>query len=104
MEEIKVGEYVRDNKGYIREINSDFQLKYLKKIIEGNEIKKHSKNKTDIVELYDYVNYFPVIDIITYENGKKNIKLFTGKILENKDIETILTHEQYENNCYRIGE
>ena len=38
------------------------------------------------------------------ENGDKWIHNLNGLLLYNEDIKKILTHEQYENNCYRIGE
>lgn len=111
MEEITIGEYARTDNGLIGKYfinkNSFNVLKINEKEIGidiENDIVKHSKNIIDIVELYDYVNYFPVFNIIEYENGKKELILATRTVLENQDIETILTHEQMENNCYRIGE
>lgn len=104
MEEIQVGEYCRTDKGIIFKIDEEKKnldiVNFLD--VEYGKIVKHSKNIIDIIELYDHVNHFPVFDIIEYENGKKELRLATGNILENKDIETILTHEQYENNCYRL--
>ena len=95
--EIKVGEYVRTKKGKI------FQYckgrAYLGK---DNAIVKHSKNIIDLIELYDYVNGMVVFDIITYDNGEKAIKISSGYLMNEKEIKDILTHEQYQANCYEI--
>lgn len=65
-----------------------------------DEILKHSKNLIDLVELYDIVNGLLVIDIFSYPNGKKEIKLVNGLIIEDKDIFEILTHEEYRRDCF----
>ena len=112
---IEVGEYVR--------IDSDFRLIALGigKVIKINQdtiyvkmnldlpislkienVKKHSKNIIDLIELYDYVNGMVVFDIITYDNGEKAIKLSSGYLMNEKEIKDILTHEQYTQNCYKI--
>ena len=94
LNEIKVGEYGRTNKGKIFIfawlLNSDGK-RYTDKVILGNgkiienkfyyfyngeEIVKHSKHLTDLIE--------------NIENGEY-------ELLE------ILTHEQFEANCYKVG-
>ena len=81
-------------------------------------ISKSGYNIIDLIEEGDYVNGYPVVDFdVTYFNGidrreepkwigvivEKNMG-FSKTYFKNEDIKTILTKEQYENNCYRIEE
>lgn len=68
------------------------------------EIVKHSKQLIDLIEVGDIVNGFPVLEPIYNGNvmygideGYENFKKSFG------DIKTILTKEQYEANCYKVG-
>lgn len=114
MEEIKVGEYVRTKDGIIDKIlNYSFGCNVWHCqngmcIDECNcigvhlkDITKHSKDITDLIEAGDFINGNRVYKVT-------NACIYcTGKAVQNKltiNIKTILTHEQYENNCYRIGE
>ncbi len=79
----------------------------------GNIIASHSI--IDLIEVGDYVNGYKVIGFEeTYFNGldrKKepmrieviidNGKFEYEKHIKKEDIKTILTKEQFENNCYR---
>ena len=104
---IEVGEYVRTNYGRIcKVINNDyFMPRYLEceneMLIDRTNIVKHSKNIIDLIEVGDYIN------------GQKVYKITSaciycvGKAVQNKftiNIETILTKEQYEANCYKVEE
>lgn len=123
MSEIEVGDYVR--------INNDFRLIALGigKVIRINQdtiyvrmnldlpislktenITKHSKNIIDLIEPGDIVNNH-YVKAVYLDGAVKYIKLdnayspenhFTGVRTYEDDIETILTHEQYEQNCYKI--
>ena len=123
MSEIKVGEYVR--------IDSDFRLIALGigEVIKINQdtiyvkmnldlpislktenITKHSKNIIDLIEIGDIVNNH-YVKAVCLDGAVKYIKLdnayspenhFTGVRTYEDDIETILTHEQYERNCYKV--
>lgn len=81
-------------------------------------IVKHSKQLIDLIEIGDIVNKELVIDIIETTNDKEEIigrKLitqyrsaqFTGLDIKHyiyaNDIKTILTKEQFEANCYKVG-
>ena len=119
---IEVGEYVRTKDGYIFKIltkeNTNYgccgitdsnntkytTYTYNKRSFNDikNKIVKHSKNIIDLIELYDYVNGMIVFDIITYDNGEKAIKLLNGYLMNEKEIKDILTHEQYQANCYTV--
>ena len=103
MQEIKVGEYVRTKNGDIGKVKflSDTTADIGKKYIFKKDIVKQSKNPIDLIEVGDYVNGFLVEDIII-ENEIKKIKLTDERLLENKDIRTIITREQIEKAKSRL--
>lgn len=112
---IEVGEYVRiDNDfrlialgiGEVIRINQDtiyvkmnFELPFAFKI---ENIAKHSKNLIDLIEVGDIVNNGYIYEIGNTEDGHKWIHNLNGLLLFEKDIKTILTHEQYQANCYTV--
>lgn len=115
--DIKVGEYVRINNdfrlialgiGEVIRINQDtiyvknnFELPFAFKI--GN-VTKHSKNIIDLIEVGDYVNGEKVIEVhpdLGYVFVDKETELGT-KTFCDYQIETILTHEQMEENQYVV--
>lgn len=103
---IKIGEFVR-TKGEIFKYNGG-------EIDTDNEIVKHSKSLIDLLEIGDYLNGKEILSIIIrYEDSEtieKEIKVCTKKIenweyyetFKEKDINTILTHEKYAANCYKV--
>lgn len=123
MKKIEVGEYVRTDNGimdkvlgydetidiyYCKYINID----HLNKIgCHLNKV-KHSKNIIDLIEVGDYVNGDFVVQIsktfgyifvkTTYYDELTGEEKY--QFIKKEDIKTILTHEQYENNCYRLEE
>lgn len=125
MEEIEVNEYVRTNKGNIGQVigifNGHCQAKYhiqfqgkvkvKRQYLSTYTIIKHSKQLIDLIEVGDIVNGCSVVGF-GYEcvNGNKEKSILVeGKYtkvnyaLLNRDIETILTKEQFEANCYKVG-
>ena len=104
MEEIKVGEYVRTDKGYIVKIDKEKKnlqmLKFLD--VEYGNILKHSKNIIDLIEVGDYVNGKYVEKIEQYKSGKSIVALIG--IIENEDIKTIVTKEQFASMEYKVKE
>ena len=123
---IEVGEYIRTKDGQIGIfqnidehcrhygerledtiyiINTE-KNEYLR-LIDSN-ITKHSKNIIDLIEVGDIVNGCRVGAICCGE--KEGVKYTINFKLEEETydfqlkIETILTHEQYEQNCYKVGE
>ena len=122
MEEIQIGEYVRTKYYGIKRIDTIFENRPVNRygyeigsdwdgkeysIIKTTEIVKHSKNIIDLIEKDDYVNS---IKVKCWFEGAytKGIELENGYRIDTLSqftkIKTILTHEQYEDNCYRIGE
>ena len=57
----------------------------------------------DLIEVRDYVNGVEVEKITDNEIMLVDTHLYIDKSVANDFIETILTHEQFENNCYKIG-
>ena len=86
--------------------------------INDLDVIKASYNIIDLIEEGDYVNGYPVVDFdVTYFNGidrreePKRIGVivekkvgFSKTYFKNEDIKTILTKEQYENNCYKVDD
>lgn len=121
-DKIEVGEYVRlaRNQG-INKIIDIYDKKYeletdianewgeftciLEEYQLKDEIINHSKQLIDLIEVGDYVNEMEILHIEDnklYVEWDNDFEEFTG-FLENKNIETILTKEQYMANCYKVG-
>lgn len=93
---IEVGEYVRTNEiiGKVEQIgNSLFWLEDGSSYSLTNKEIKHSKNIIDIIEVGDIVNK-------VYMSSYMDI--YVRFIRDRQDIETILTKEQMEANCYTV--
>ena len=110
---IEIGEYIRTPYHKIEKIKkikqedgwicvttdkNAYELEWLK----TNKV-KHSKNIIDLVESGDYVNGIPIEDIEEIDN--KKVFYSNGEMIawtnRDKGIETILTKEQYMQNCYK---
>lgn len=112
---IEEGEYVRTKSGlidriaYITDTMGDRKLVGFEKSnycrsdlgIE-KDIVKHSKNIIDLVEVGDIVNNGYIYEIGNTEDGHKWIHNLNGLLLFEDDIKTILTKEQYMQNCYKL--
>ena len=118
---LKIGEYTRINGkiGKVKDIvlngnnyeDSGIYLENEKFILGKEEIYKlkSSYNIIDLIEAGDYVNGDKVIRIETSiypEDKNAKIIVCCGDddyySYYNEDIKTILTKEQYENNCYKV--
>ena len=112
--DIKVGEYIRTPYNEIEKVikitkengwtcvttNKDaYELQWLK----NNKV-KHSKNIIDSIEVGDIVNKSEVYEIGQSEDGQKWIHTYQGILYYEEDLQkaTILTHEQYNANCYKV--
>lgn len=110
--EIKENEFIRTKTGKIDKVinNNYYMSQYIeceKRIVEKEYIVKHSFNIIDLIEVGDFVNENEVIDKYLF-NGEIPVLETTGdetnaKCMCESDIRTILTHEQYERNCYKIN-
>ena len=105
MKDIEVGDYVRTENGIIDEVDALYGMientVYLKQQslwFYADCIIKHSKQLIDLIEVGDYVNG----ELIT-DKWDTRISSIRSNFSE-EDIKTILTHEQFETNCYEIKE
>ncbi len=111
---IEVNEYVRTKDGKIDKlINSNFYMSIYVECENGlyliENIVKHSKQLIDLIENKDILKVkidktimFFGIDKSTSDTKYKEII----KSIENGECELleILTHQQFETNCYKVGE
>lgn len=117
---IEVNEYVRTKDGIIgifdryssRKENSLYKspfncfikIKNRKTPLQCCEdyIVKHSKQLIDLIKVGDYVNGKLIHKI---DKGSNYCYLYYGncKTFVDYQIKTILTHEQFEANCYKVG-
>lgn len=112
MAEIEVNEYVRTNTGLILKYDDENEKTFIDNFltcpkIMKERIVKHSKQLIDLVEVGDIVNGMEVLDIHKPRDLWEPIEIrvnsrYTNFILA-KDIKTILTKEQFDANCYKVG-
>ena len=118
--DIEVGEYVRTKRG----ISKVLEVKTVKDKMYGRhdvaylidkcprmyitetEFIKHSRNIMDLIEVGDFVNGNIVTDKYLFA-GEMPVVETSGnetnaKCLCKKDIQSILTKEQYSQNCYTV--
>lgn len=119
MKEIETNEYVRTKEGFIYKIENgeefyadsvDVGIGIIPDVdgiwidrecldyIDKRDIVKHSKQLIDLIEVGDFVNG----ELIT-DKWDTRISSIRSNFSE-EDIKTILTHEQFETNCYEIKE
>lgn len=121
--EIEVGEYVRTKDGIIDKViieydgkcnNPNCSEKHISckyNYYNEKDIVKHSKQLIDLIEVGDIVNGREVKHIAMFEGFPDYPKLIfvdethliPDDTCENDEIQTILTKEQFEANCYKVG-
>ena len=120
MEDIKVGEKIRCNDGLIEELirierdDIDTSLKWYvfddgknERYVNKPYITKHSFNLIDLIEVGDILELKEGNSICYLGLRKNQITVNYPDLIEsikNKDCEllSILTHEQFEANCYKV--
>ena len=65
-------------------------------------ITKHSPNLIGLIEVGDYVNGEKVVTIDRVDSEYGIVKCLNGNHYWNYEIKTILTKEQYKENCYEV--
>ena len=112
---LKIGEYTRINGkiGKVKDIvlngnnyeDSGIYLENEKFILGKEEIYKlkSSYNIIDLIEVGDYVNGLPVVHNAK-NNGGNIVIVVNGDAYNEEEIKSILTKEQYENNCYKVDD
>lgn len=97
-----ITKYIDDGKYYI-DCESGIGIKKDEHLMLG----KVSENIIDLVEKNDIVNGYKVIKIKDgFAEGAMEIVLANNTIIyrhHTREIKTILTHESYETNCYKVG-
>lgn len=86
------------NEEYYIAVETGIATKKDETILLGNV----AKNIIDLIEVGDIVNNGYICEIGNSENGYKWVHNLNGFLLFEKDIKTILTHEQYQANCYTV--
>lgn len=110
---IEVGEYVRTKNGKIDKIinNNCYMPQYIeceKSIVYKEDIVKHSKIISEVVEIGDYVNGMKIDDIGEIKRFGKTaqkclwVNIGDGIDIIDEEIKDILTKEQYQANCYTV--
>ena len=117
-DKIEVNEYVRFNNGEIGKVidikENPSRIVYSEYGEIGliSDIAKHSKQLIDLIEKDDYVNGNKVLAVMEdMETGELHLEMTSNYTNEeigdctiyDNDIKTILTHEQFEANCYKVG-
>lgn len=89
--------YQLSNIYYDDEFNEDNDWVFEKFII------KASYNIIDILEEDDYANEEIITKIKEDKDGKYLVTIYND-VLRNKDIKSVITHEQMEQMAYKVGE
>lgn len=116
MEKIEINEYVRTKNGIIDKVVGVDEIALILHCEKGmcidecnrigthfKNILKHSKIISEVVNVGDYVNGKLIYKI---DKGPNYCYLYYGKdkTFVDYQIKTILTHEQFEQNSYKVGE
>lgn len=115
-DKIEVNEYVRFNNGEIGKVidikENPSRIVYSEYGEIGliSDIVKHSKQLIDLIEVGDYVNGYRVIsvDYDVTNDTTECIELdlnsnYQYNFISIRQIQTILTKEQFDANCYKVG-
>ena len=111
--EIKENEFIRTKTGKIDKVinNNYYMSQYIeceKRIVEKENIVNHSKNIIDLIEIGDIVNGYRIDeraehDVLIHKAQGINRSGFMIPVAQyNEEIKTILTHEQYERDCFVV--
>ena len=68
---------------------------------------KASYNIIDLIEEGDYVNGYPIYEIVEYEDDTRAIVIGDDNksiIWKKQDVKTVITHEQMEQIAYKVGD
>lgn len=118
--EIKENEFVRTDNGifkvtkidglyiYLDKQYFDKQYQTMRDVTFKERIVKHSFNIKELIEEGDIVNESLIVYRGKVASGKEKLlvgnHIINGMSLEVANIKSILAHEQYERNCYRLEE
>ena len=99
---LEIGMYVRTKKGKIWTINSQQAISGHRK-----DIINASHNIIDLIEVGDYVNGYPIYEILEYKDNTRAIVIADDNksIIwqeSSQDIKSIVTKEQFESMSYKL--
>lgn len=128
MEHIEINEYIRTKDGRIEKVktvNKYCSITYKTLVsarveekinwysesgreVNEEDITKHSPNIIYLIEVGDYVNGHKIVSEIWGEDDNNLYFEVEGgyhkaTCIGEKDIKTILTKEQYKNECFKVG-
>ena len=91
---------------YVRTINGKIWVIASQQAISGHrkDIINASYNIMDLIEVGDYINGMKVTKICFDKDGEKILTVSCYLELVNKDIKSIVTHEQMEQMAYKVEE
>ena len=113
---VEIGEYLRLDNGHIYKWESnDYEWIYEEdeQLVYGNganeyewecDIKKHSFNIIDLIEVGDYVNGSYVEGFIEKNKFQNKLIITEGGMIDNNDIKSIVTREMFESMEYKVKE
>ena len=116
--ELKENMYIRTKDGYISQYKYyDTTNVYMEKLLciplsngtfaNIEDIVKASYNIIDLIEEGDYVNGYPIYEIVEYEDDTRAIVIGDDNksiIWKKQDVKTVITHEQMEQIAYKVGD
>ena len=108
--DIEVNEYVRTKNGIIdKVINSNFYMSIYVECEKGlyliENIVKHSKQLIDLIEVGDIVRIRTGLysSFMEFIDNEECLLILKEQVKKFWTIEEILTKEQFEANCYKVG-
>ena len=118
MNKLNVGDYVRTKSNGIQKIDEEGRvnlglIRPSVHVIKKEEIIKSSPNIIDLIERNDLITLTSkycedeVYRVIGNLKGLIELDLFedgTMQITKDEDIKSVVTHEQFENISYKVGE
>lgn len=113
---VEIEEYLRLNNGYIYQWeNNDYEWIYEEdgQLVYANganeyewesDIIKHSFNIIDLIQVGDYVNGSYVDGFIEKNKFQNKLIITEAGMIDNNDIKSIVTKEQFESMEYKVKE
>lgn len=122
MEEIKVGDFIRNKEGYIGKIEKiiydDLEKQNYYSCEKHNvmasgyieQIVAHSPNLIDLIQCGDYVNGYRILEKTKTKNNQMQICILKDnnssnwRTINNETLKSIVTKEMYKSVEYIVGE
>lgn len=104
---IEVNEYVRTDKGYIFKVDEEKKNLLIANFldVEYGKIVKHGKQLIDLIEVGDIVRIRTGLysSFMEFIDNEECLLILKEQVKKFWTIEEILTKEQFEANCYKVG-